>query len=50
VIEILADPDEFGAEAEPLLASTVRNIVPATVPTRWAPAASLTRGEHALGA
>jgi RimJ/RimL family protein N-acetyltransferase len=31
VIEILADPDEFGAEAETLLASTVRNTVPATV-------------------
>jgi predicted GNAT family acetyltransferase len=31
VIEILSDPDEFGAEAETLLASTVRNTVPATV-------------------
>jgi predicted GNAT family acetyltransferase len=31
VIEILTDPDEFGAEADPLLASTVRNTVPATV-------------------
>jgi predicted GNAT family acetyltransferase len=31
VIEILTDPDEFGAEAEPLLSSTVRNTVPATV-------------------
>jgi predicted GNAT family acetyltransferase len=31
VIEILTDPDEFGAEAETLLASTVRNTVPATV-------------------
>ena len=31
MIEILTDPDEFGAEAETLLASTVRNTVLATV-------------------
>jgi predicted GNAT family acetyltransferase len=31
VIEILTDPDRFGSEAEALLASTVRNTVPATV-------------------
>jgi predicted GNAT family acetyltransferase len=31
VIEILTDPEEFGAEAELLLAATVRNTVPATV-------------------
>ena len=31
MIEILTDPDEFGADVEPLLASTVRNTVPATV-------------------
>lgn len=31
MIEILADPDQFGSEAESLLASTVRNTVPATV-------------------
>ncbi|HEY3775053.1 MAG TPA: GNAT family N-acetyltransferase [Solirubrobacteraceae bacterium] len=31
MIEILTDPDEFGAEVEMLLASTVRNTVAATV-------------------
>lgn len=31
MIELLGDPDEFGARAQALLSSTVRNTVPATV-------------------